>query len=101
MRISDPNGEPLSGLGRSSEVGPAGERVRSTRSAGPPLASDQVRLSNLSAHLTAALDDSAAHLTKLSSLTAAVLSGGYQVDAPVVSDSIIRHSLQFGGANYL
>ena len=62
---------------------------------------DRVQLSNLSANLTATLGDSAAHFTKLSSLGAAVLSGRYQVDAGAVSDSIIRHSLQVGGANYL
>jgi hypothetical protein len=47
------------------------------------------------------MGNSAAHLTKLSSLAAAASNGGYQVDAWAVSDSIIRHSLQFGGANYL
>jgi len=40
-------------------------------------------------------------LKKISSLAGAVLTGGYHVDTGTVSDSIIRHSLQFGGANYL
>jgi hypothetical protein len=65
------------------------------------LGTDRVQLSDLSAHLTAALGGSAAHLKKISSLAGAVLTGGYQVNAGAVSDSIIRHSLQFGGANYL
>jgi anti-sigma28 factor (negative regulator of flagellin synthesis) len=64
-------------------------------------APNHVQLSDLSAHLTAALGGSAAHLKKISTLAAALLKGGYHVDTLVVSDSIIRHSLQFGGANYL
>ena len=99
MRINDPNGRPLSALG--SEVARAGRSGRVASPAASPSAPDQAQLSNLGAYLTAALDDSAARLEKLSSLAAAVLTNGYQVDAPVVSDSIIRHSLQFGGANYL
>ena len=101
MKISNSEGGPLSGLGRSSGVGPVSESGRNTTVAGPPLAADQVQLSNLSAHLAAALGDSAAHLEKLTSLAAAALKGGYQVDAWAVSDSIIRHSPQFGGVNYL
>ena len=78
-------------MGSGSSSGPA-ER---------PLATDRVQLSNLSASLTSALGASAAHLQKLSSLAGAVLNGGYQVDARAVSDSIIRHSLQFGSASYV
>ncbi len=62
---------------------------------------DRIQLSNLSAHLAAALGNSPGHVTKLAGLTAAVFGGGYRVDASVVSDGIIRHSLQFGGVNYL
>jgi anti-sigma28 factor (negative regulator of flagellin synthesis) len=66
-----------------------------------PLGTDRVQLSDLSAHLTAALGDSGAHLKKISLLASAVVTGGYHVDAGTVSDGIIRHSLEFGGANYL
>src|SRR5690349_8735623 len=100
MKISDPEGRPLSGLGRSYGTGPASKSGGSSSSAGKPLAADRVQLSSLSAHLASASSDSAAHFNKLSSLAAAVLNG-YQVDAGTVSDSIIRHSLQFGRANYL
>ena len=79
----------------------AGGGGRSPNLGGASPGADRVQLSSLSAHLAEALGSSVAHLNKLSSLAGAVLSGGYQVDAGAVSDSIIRHSLQFGGANYL
>ena len=99
MKISVSEGKPLSGLERSNGAGTANKGARSTAPAGPSLRADRVQLSNLSAHLTASLGGSSAHLQKLSSLASAALNGGYQVDAGVVSDSIIRHSLQFGGTN--
>ena len=101
MKISNSEGRPLSGLGRSSGPTQAGGGGRSPSVGGPTPGADRVQLSSLSAHLAQALGSSAAHLNKLSALAGAVLSGGYQVDAGAVSDSIIRHSLQFGGANYL
>src|ERR1700693_2812352 len=101
MKINSSEGRPLTGLESSSAASPASDRGSGTGPAGPSLGGDRVQLSNLSANLTATLGDSAAHFTKLSSLGAAVLSGRYQVDAGAVSDSIIRHSLQLGGANYL
>jgi|SRR5579864_2290976 len=101
MKISNSEGRPVSGLGCSSGAGPASESGRGTGPVSPPLTTDRVQLSGLSAHLASAQGNSEAHFNKLSSLAAAVLNGGYQVDARVVSDSIIRHSLQFGGANYL
>jgi anti-sigma28 factor (negative regulator of flagellin synthesis) len=100
MKINSSEGTPLVGLGRSSVPGTANKSGGSSPPAGPSLATDRIQLSNLSANLTATLGDSAAHFTKLSSLGEAVLSGRYQVDAGAVSDSIIRHSLQVGGANY-
>ena len=100
MKINSSEGTPLAGLESSSAAAPASDRG-STGPAGPSLGGDRVQLSNLSANLTATLSDSAAHFTNLASLGAAVLSGRYQVDAGAVSDSIIRHSLQVGGANYL
>ena len=61
-------------------------------------ASDQVQITNLSAYLAAAQSDSPARLGKLSQLTVAVSSGGYHVDASVVSNSIIEDSLRAIGA---
>ncbi|HTA68872.1 MAG TPA: hypothetical protein VK776_11370 [Bryobacteraceae bacterium] len=101
MKINSSEGRVLSRLGRSGGVGTASQAGGSSASAGPSLGADRVQLSNLSANLTAALGDSAAHLKKLSALSAMALGGGYRVDAGAVSDSIIRDSLQFGGTNYL
>ncbi len=101
MKINSSEGMPVSELARSGGAASAGESKGTTGSSVPSLGGDRVQLSNLSASLTATLGDSAAHFTKLYSLGAAVLSGRYQVDAGAVSDSLIRHSLQVGGANYL
>jgi anti-sigma28 factor (negative regulator of flagellin synthesis) len=101
MKINSSEGMPFSELARSGGAASAGESKGSSGSSGPSLGGDRVQLSNLSANLTATPGDSTAHFTKLSSLGAAVWSGRYQVDAGAVSDSIIRHSLQVGGANYL
>ena len=101
MKINSSENRPLSGLGNSTGAQPASERSGSGSPAGSLLPPDRIQLSNLSASLTAATADSAAHLDKLSALAAVALSGGYQVDAGEVSDSIIRHTLQFGGAKYL
>ena len=101
IKINNPSGTSLSGVGQSGggrkitgERGPAGGTFE-------PFRADRVQLSNLSAHLAAARGDSKEHIAKLSALTTALLHGQYKVDANVVSDSIIQHSLQFGGANYL
>jgi len=101
MKINNSESSPVSGLGRPSGAEPASEKGASSAPSGPSLAPDRVQLSSLSASLTAASGDSATHLKKLSDLAAVTLSGGYHVDAGTVSDSIIRHTLQFGGANYL
>ncbi len=101
MKISDPNGKPLVGFEQINLPGPGREGGRSGSPAGQAWEADRVQLSNLSAHLSAALDHSAGQVKKVSLLAAAVLTGTYQVDAGAVSESIIRHSLQFGGANYL
>jgi hypothetical protein len=101
MKINRSETRPPSGLGNTAGALPASKSGGGTGPEALPLAADRVQLSNLSASLTAATGDSAAHLEKLSALAAVALSGGYQVDAGVVSDSIIRHSLQFGGAKYL
>jgi hypothetical protein len=101
MKISETNNKPLSGLGASKPLGPASGGSRMPTPADRGAASDQVQLSSLSSHLAAALGNSPPQIAKLAGLTKAVLGGGYSVDASVVSDSIVRHSLQFGGPNYL
>jgi hypothetical protein len=88
-------------VGQSSGAGSASGSGRGTGPTGLTPETDHVQLSNLGAHLAAALGNSPSHLQKTSSLAGAVLHGGYQVDSQAVSESVIRHSLQFGGANYL
>ena|SRR5271155_2192268 len=98
MKIRGPNGRP-SGAGGVSAISPTGGKAR--QPAAPPAASvatDQVQLSNLAQ--MASYDESPTHLAKLSSLSATVSSGGYQVAAGVLSNSIIEASMQFSGGNY-
>jgi anti-sigma28 factor (negative regulator of flagellin synthesis) len=59
-----------------------------------PVSSDHVQLTNLSAYLAAAQSDSPARLGRLFQLHQAVSSGGYHVDAGLVSHSIIEDSLR-------
>jgi hypothetical protein len=63
-------------------------------------ATDGVQLSNL-ALMAAAFHDSPGHIAKLSSLNATVSSGGYQVEAGVLSNSIIEASMRLSGGNYI
>jgi hypothetical protein len=65
----------------------------------PSVATDEVQLSNLS-QLAAASDESPTHVTKLSSLSVTVSSGRYQVEAGVVSNSIIEASIQLSSRNF-
>jgi anti-sigma28 factor (negative regulator of flagellin synthesis) len=55
------------------------------------------QLKHLRAHLDAARSDSPARLGKLRHLRAAISSGGYHVDADVLSSRIIESGLGFGG----
>jgi len=59
---------------------------------------DGTQISQLSAHLAAAVSGSAVYAAKLDRLNASVGSGSYQVDAGAVSEDIIQHSLLFGAA---
>ncbi len=101
MKIRDGSGR-ASGVGGASGVSPAaksGAVSGGPGSGGPASATtDEVQLSSL-AKLGAALEDSAAHISKLSSLSATVASGGYHVAAGVLSNSIIEASMQLSG-NY-
>src|SRR5258708_4908348 len=92
MKISD-SGNSISGLRKSSEItsnpngplrGPAGQTFES----------DQIQLSALSAHLSAAQGNSRAQLEKLSHLSASVGNGAYRVDALEVSGSVIADHLR-------
>jgi hypothetical protein len=58
-----------------------------------------VQLSNL-ALMAAAFHDSPTHMARLSSLNATVSSGGYQVEAGVLSNSLIEASMRLSGGNY-
>jgi hypothetical protein len=98
MKIRDANGR------ANAVVGPSG--LSSTAKAVPPpapsasAATDGVQLSNL-ALMAAAFHDSPGHIAKLSSLNATVSSGGYQVEAGVLSNSIIEASMRLSGGNYI
>lgn len=93
MKINGPDGK-ASNVGRSPGLPPAsgggaGSRVASA-------ATDKVQLSNL-AKLAAAGGDSSSNVAKLSALSETVQSGRYQVDAAVVSNSIIEASTRLSG----
>jgi hypothetical protein len=105
MKIQGPNGQSNSG-GRSNSVSAATAASPvvkvdqlSAPTFAPSVAIDQVQLSNL-AELAAASDLSPTHVAKLSSLSATVSSGRYQVAAGIVSNSIIEASIQLTGGNY-
>jgi hypothetical protein len=97
MKIPDSNG-------RANAVsGPSGSpsEAKAVPSPAPPsAATDGVQLSNL-ALMAAASHGSPTHVAKLSSLSATVSSGGYQVEAGVLSNSIIEASMQMSGGNYI
>jgi hypothetical protein len=98
MKIRDSKGQAdavagASGLPSASKAGPP-------PAPSGPAATDGVQLSNL-AVMAAASHDSPNHIAKLSSLGATVSSGGYQVDAGVLSNSLIEASMQLSGGNYI
>jgi anti-sigma28 factor (negative regulator of flagellin synthesis) len=94
MKISDPNGRAIPvGPSQASALGASKERSGSSTAA----AGDQVRISGLSALMTAGKCDPGAQSAKLSSLAATVSSGKYHVDAGLVSNSIIEESLRSSG----
>jgi anti-sigma28 factor (negative regulator of flagellin synthesis) len=93
MQISDSNNS-ISGLRISPELAPS-QNVPLRGPAGQAFAADQIQLSNLGVHLSAAQGNSPVQLEKLSHLTAAVGSGAYRVDAQEVSGSVIADHLRF------
>ena len=92
MKIRVANARPGS-VGGVSNVPPEGKAGQLAAPPAVSAATDQVQLSSL-AQMAAAYDDSPTHLAKLSSLGATVSSGGYQVGAGVLSNSIIEASMQ-------
>ncbi|MBZ5608622.1 MAG: hypothetical protein LAP38_10205 [Acidobacteriia bacterium] len=90
MKISDPNGRVVSGLGRT--IGPA-SGARSASPAAPSLQGDQIQLSGLMARLSG--NGSSEHVGRLSQL---VSSGQYQVDSNAVSAAMIQDRLGFSAA---
>jgi anti-sigma28 factor (negative regulator of flagellin synthesis) len=99
MKIQGSNG-PSQPVEATTSITPG---VKAGQSSSPSSAgsasTDQIQLSNL-AQFAAASDESPNNIAKLSSLSATVSSGRYQVDAVVVSNSIIESSLQLSGRNF-
>jgi anti-sigma28 factor (negative regulator of flagellin synthesis) len=98
MRISNsaPKATPASqpAAGFSADRG-----ARASQSAaGAP--TDRLQLSSLSTYLASALSGSPAHTAQLADLSAALVSGQYQVDAYTVGGDIIQHSIEFGSSGY-
>jgi anti-sigma28 factor (negative regulator of flagellin synthesis) len=96
MKVTKTNNESIAGLARALGAAPA-RPDNSTASSTPP-ESDYLQISNLSTYLAAATSGSPALAAKLSALGTAVTSGQYKVDAGVVSEGLIQHSLLFSGA---
>jgi len=96
MKISDPNGKLVPTGLSSPKSASAGKSASSgvTGSSKP----DHVALSGLSALASAASCESPGDLAKISSLTATISSGTYQIEAGVLSNRIIEASLIPGQA---
>lgn len=99
MKIPNTTGK-TDAVGSPSGIRPAGSAGQPSGPRQVSTPTDRVQLSSL-AQMAAAYGDSAAHLARLSSLSATVSSGGYQVDAGVLSNSIIEASVTLSGGNYI
>jgi hypothetical protein len=99
MKIPNTTGK-ADAVGSPSGIRPAGGAGQPSGPRQVSSPTDRVQLSSL-AQMAAAYGDSPAHLAKLSSLSATVSSGGYHVDAGVLSNSIIEASLTLSGGNYI
>ena len=97
MKISDSSNS-ISGLRKSSEIIP-NQNGPLRGPVGQTFEADQIQLSALSAHLSAAQGNSQAQLEKLSHLSASVGNGAYRVDAQKVSGSVIADHLR-SSSNY-
>ncbi len=96
MKVTQTNDKSIAGLVHALGTVPARQGNSAASSAAAE--GDQSQISNLSTYLAAALSGSPAHVAKLSALGTAVAGGEYKVDAGVVSEGLIQHSLLFGGA---
>ena len=101
MKIPRSDTKSTPGLNHLAGISPARTGSASKQPTSQAAATDQVQLSSLSSYFASALDGSPAHVAKIGELQGAVSSEQYQVDASVVSGSIIQHSIEFGGAGYL
>jgi anti-sigma28 factor (negative regulator of flagellin synthesis) len=97
MKVTQTNNKSIGGLARAWGTVP-GRPGNSTAGAAAAETRDQLQISNLSTYLAASISGSPAHVAKLSALGTAVSTGQYKVNAGVVSEGLIQHSLLFGGA---
>ncbi len=94
MKVTRTNTNSIAGLGRETAPAQSGKQAEAAAQAKAP---DQTQISNLGTYLASAMSGSAAHLAKLGALGAAVSNNQYSVDASVVSQDIIQHSMLFSG----
>ena len=92
MKINDSSNNGVSGLNRTQESG-SSSQVSLSRSSSSSRG-DQVALSSLSSALNLQPSNSPQNSAKLAQLSAAVSTGGYHVDAPALSNSIINSSIR-------
>ena len=88
MKVNDPNGSSIGGVGSTQDLGTTGQSRRGR--GGRSDRSDQVQISNLSSALYASEAESPGHTAKLAQLFAIVDSGNYHIDSQALSASIIR-----------
>jgi hypothetical protein len=99
MKIRDASSERTNAVGGVSSLPPAAKAGPSLGSPTVTAATDQVQLSSL-AQMAAGNGDSPTHVAKLSSLSATISIGGYQVAAGVLSNNIIEASMRLTDGNY-
>lgn len=92
MKITDPNGRSVS-VGPSNPKSVEGGGGWRSGYGGASRNSDEVALSGLSGLVAAVSADSPGYVAKLSSLTATISNGTYQIDAGMLSNHIIEASL--------
>ena len=93
MRVDDPSGAGITGVGRNRSTAPAKEGKRDTGVSG---GNDQFQLSTLSSVLGVLQTDSPERAARLKNLSVAVGTGSYGIDPHLVGGSVIRESLSAG-----
>lgn len=93
MKVNDPNGAGVTGVGRNRNAGPVKEDKRDR---GPSSAHDQFQISTLSSVLGALQTESPERAARLNHLSLAVGTGSYGIDPHLVGGSVIRESLSAG-----